>query len=135
MPLSEHEQRLLSQMEQQLLADDPRFASTMRGGGRRASTGRRLVVGGVALVVGLLLLVLAVVQKSVLLGVVAFVVMLAGAGYAFAPPRRAQSGPVGVVGSNGRPKPFGATKSKTSTGTFMQRMEQRWHRRRDDGWR
>ncbi|HEX5512135.1 MAG TPA: DUF3040 domain-containing protein, partial [Actinomycetales bacterium] len=28
MPLSEHEQRLLSQMEQQLLADDPRFAST-----------------------------------------------------------------------------------------------------------
>ncbi|HEX5533669.1 MAG TPA: DUF3040 domain-containing protein [Actinomycetales bacterium] len=134
-PLSEHEQRLLSQMEQQLLADDPRFASTMRGGGRRASTGRRLAVGGVALVVGLLLLVLAVVQKSVLLGVVAFVVMLAGAGYAFAPPRRSQ-GPVGVVGSDGRPKPFGAAKSaSTSSGSFMQRMEQRWHRRRDEGWR
>jgi hypothetical protein len=112
----------------------------MRGGGRRASTGRRLAVGGVALVVGLLLLVLAVVQKSVLLGVVAFVVMLAGAGYAFAPPRRAQ-GPVGVVGSNGRPKPFGAPQGGqrggkvAPSGTFMERMEQRWHRRRDEGWR
>ena len=34
MPLSEHEQRLLEQMERQLYADDPKLASTLRGSGR-----------------------------------------------------------------------------------------------------
>ena len=30
MPLSEHEQRLLEQMERALYAEDPKFASTLR---------------------------------------------------------------------------------------------------------
>ena len=31
MPLSEHEQQLLEQMEQALYAEDPKFASQMQG--------------------------------------------------------------------------------------------------------
>lgn len=31
MPLSEHEQRLLDQIERELYAEDPKFASTVRG--------------------------------------------------------------------------------------------------------
>ena len=31
MPLSEHEQRLLEQMERALYAEDPKFASALRG--------------------------------------------------------------------------------------------------------
>ncbi|EBF6878346.1 DUF3040 domain-containing protein, partial [Salmonella enterica subsp. enterica serovar Saintpaul] len=37
MPLSEHEQQLLEQMEQALYAEDPKFASQMQGAGARAA--------------------------------------------------------------------------------------------------
>lgn len=134
MPLSEHEQRLLSQMEQQLLADDPRFASAMRGA-RRGASGRRMVIGGVAVVVGLLLLVLAVANGIIPLGVGAFVLMLAGAAYALSAPKKGH-GPIGVVGADGRTQPVHPAKgrrgSSGTSGTFMQRMEHRWHRRRDE---
>ena len=36
MPLSEHEQHLLEQMEQALYAEDPKFASQMQGSAARA---------------------------------------------------------------------------------------------------
>ncbi|GAB2683273.1 DUF3040 domain-containing protein [Thalassiella azotivora] len=133
MPLSEHEQRLLSQMEEQLLADDPRFASTMRGTPRAGGTGRRMAIGATALVVGLVLLVLAVAsQVGLWLGIPAFLLMLAGAGYAFTPPRK-PSGPVGVVGTDGqtRARPQSRRGGGASSGGFMQRMEQRWQNRRD----
>ena len=41
MPLSEHEQRLLEQIERALYAEDPKFASTVRGGRLRKPTRRR----------------------------------------------------------------------------------------------
>ena len=133
MPLSEHEQRLLSQMEQQLLADDPRFASAMRGASRRSGTGRRLIIGGLAVAAGLLLLVLAVAYKIIPLGIAAFVLMLIGAGYAFAAPKKG----LRVVGSD-KPRAHGSSRrsggSGGSSGSFMQRMEQRWHRRRGGHW-
>ena len=37
MPLSEHEQKMLEQMEQALYAEDPKFASQMQGAGARAA--------------------------------------------------------------------------------------------------
>ncbi len=36
MPLSEHEQRMLDQIESALYAEDPKFASSVRGGAFRA---------------------------------------------------------------------------------------------------
>ena len=45
MPLSEHEQRLLEQMERALMAEDPKFATSLRHGSSGAD--RRRVVGGV----------------------------------------------------------------------------------------
>jgi len=134
-PLSDHEQRLLSQMEQQLLSEDPKFASAMRGSARR--TGRRVLVGSVAVVVGLLLLVLAVgVDTSssalnVVLGVAAFLVMLVGAGYAMSSPKK-RPGPVGVVGTDGQPQPRPAPPRGAQRSGFMERLEQRWQRRRDE---
>ena len=41
MALSEHEQRLLEQIERALYAEDPKFASTVRGG----CASQRAVVG------------------------------------------------------------------------------------------
>jgi hypothetical protein len=40
-PLSEHEQRLLEQMERALYAEDPKFASTLRSAGPRPGSRRR----------------------------------------------------------------------------------------------
>lgn len=137
MPLSDHEQQLLSQMEQQLLAEDPKFASTMQGAAKGARAGRRLIIGGTGLVLGLGLLILAAVTQYLLLALPAFLLMLAGVTYALSrPPVR---GPVGVVRSDGtttssvggrrRPPAPGGSKG------FMNRLEERWERRNgSDGW-
>ena len=45
MPLSEHEQRLLEQMERALYAEDPKLASTLRGADLRAHHRRRVALG------------------------------------------------------------------------------------------
>jgi len=141
-PLSEHEQRLLSQMEQQLLNDDPKFASAMKGTARRSGSAGRLLLGGAGIVLGLLLLVVGVATQWVIVGVVAFVLMLAGAAYAISSPRRpTSSGPTGVVRGDGshpvrRPSRGGRGGSRGgSSGSFMERMEERWQKRRDEGGR
>ena len=41
MPLSDHEQRMLDQIESALYAEDPKFASSVRGGSLRAPSTRR----------------------------------------------------------------------------------------------
>ena len=126
MPLSDNEQRLLEQMERALYAEDPKFASTMRGAARRSGSARRLLIGIAALAVGLVLLVVGVAQQVVALGVLGFVSMLAGTAYAVSG-HRSKSGPSGVVQGNGAVRPA-ATKRR---GGFMHRLEQRWDRRRD----
>ena len=133
MPLSENEQRLLEQMERALYAEDPKFASAMRGANRRPGTGRRLIIGGVSIVLGLVVLVLGVSQRGaagVLLGVLGFVLMLGGTAYAVSSQRR---GPVGVVNATGTVRPAAAKGRNRSRASFMQRLEERWDRRRDGG--
>ena len=44
MPLSEHEERLLAQMEEQLAKDDPRLVSTLTGSRTRKSRSTLLSV-------------------------------------------------------------------------------------------
>lgn len=130
MPLSEHEQKLLSQMEQQLLADDPRFASAMRGSHGVAQGGKRLVIAAVALVVGLVCIVFAVAQQLPVLAVPGFLLMLAGVYYGISRPKLpAAPGPSsGKSSSTGRPTPPAAS----GRDSLINRLEQRWDRRRDD---
>lgn len=129
MPLSDNEQRLLEQMERALYAEDPKFASTMRGAARRPGTGRRLALGIAAVVLGLVLLVVGVAIKVVPLGILGFVCMLAGTAYALSTHRR--SGPSGVVTSGGSVRPAKGAKRRGQS-SFMQRMEDKWDRRRDE---
>src|SRR5262249_15403773 len=84
MPLSEHEQRLLDQIERALYAEDPKFASTVRGARLRRPSRRRRRYGIVLLVVGVALLVLGVIVPVKLasipiVGVLGFLVMFFGA--------------------------------------------------------
>jgi DUF3040 family protein len=85
MPLSEHEQRLLDQIERALIADDPKFVSTVRAGRLRRPSRRRRLQGLALFVLGLVLLVVGVAIRSIWLqnipvvSVVGFLVMLTGA--------------------------------------------------------
>ncbi len=53
MPLSEHEQRILTEIEQQLYASDPRLAKSASKGMRAAAGSKQLQFGVGGLVVGL----------------------------------------------------------------------------------
>ena len=128
MPLSDNEQKLLEQMERALYAEDPKFASAMRGAKGRRGAGRRLAIGGLAIVAGLVLLVLGVSSKNILVGLLGFVCMLGGTAYAVASQRR---GPIGVVNQAGGVKPASPRGKARSKSSFMERLEQRWDRRRD----
>src|ERR1700709_773945 len=122
MPLSEHEQRLLEQIERALYAEDPKFASTVRGGRLRKPTRRRRLQGVVLFVLGLVLLVLGIAVHALYIGqfpvvsVVGFLVMLGGAVLAVTS--------VGASGSAGPAKDAEADKNG-----FTGRMEERFRRR------
>jgi hypothetical protein len=129
-PLSDNEQRLLEQMERALYAEDPKFASTMRGSNRRSGTGRKILVGGGAVALGLVGLVAGVAGANYILAIFGFVFMLAGTAYAVSSQRK--GGPAGVVSAGGTVKGRPAKRRKAN-GSFMQRLEERWDRRRDGG--
>ena len=83
MPLSEHEQRLLDQMERALYAEDPKFATSLRSAnGVRASRGRA-VLGVLGVLVGLGLILAGVSSTIIALGVGGFALMLLGAVIAY----------------------------------------------------
>ena len=124
MPLSEYEQRMLQQMEQQLRSDDPRLASTLADKPR--TNVRRLSLGVLLFLLGLGGLVGGVATSYVVLGVLGFLAMLGGVMLAI-------SGPRGATGPRGRgAKRSGGPGTAASSGGFMQRQEDRWNRRNED---
>lgn len=137
MPLSEHEQRLLEQMERALHAEDPRLASTLRHGSGLAVNGRRVVAGALATLLGLAGLLGGVASSLVILGVFGFLIMLGGVlliGSALRTPRAEplKSVPTGES-SAGMNQPTGSkarTPKPKSGGSFMDKVEGRWRRRR-----
>ncbi len=134
MPLSEHEQRLLEQIERALYAEDPKFASSVRGARMRSPSRRRRLQGIALFVLGLVLLVSGVMLpvrlgEVPIISVLGFLVMFAGAAVAiFARGGgRTDQAEGGASGEFGRPGPAGAG----GKGTLAQRMEQRFRRRFD----
>ena len=77
MPLSEHEQRQLEQIEQALYAEHPRFARAVRASDPRVHYRRRVIQAAVGFLLGVGLLVAGVAIKDLWIGVAGFVVMLA----------------------------------------------------------
>jgi hypothetical protein len=121
MPLSEHEQKLLEQLEKQLHEDDPKFANTMGSDPIRSWSTRHVIIGVLGAIAGILLLLVGVSLQAIPVGVLGFVVM--GAGVYFATLRGAAFGKA----NKGKP---GKSKPKSS---FMSSLEERWdERRRDD---
>lgn len=135
MPLSDHEQRMLDQIESALYAEDPKFASSVRGGNLRAPSTRRRLQGVGLFVIGLAMLVAGVAFKATMIGsfpvlsVVGFVVMFGGVVYAITGPRVAGGrGKAGPAPSSGPRK----NRPKGGGGSFTSRMEDRFRRRFDE---
>ncbi|NHA67043.1 DUF3040 domain-containing protein [Phycicoccus flavus] len=128
MPLSDHEQKMLDQMEQALAAEDPKFASQMQGSGLASLQRRRWVIGAVGVIAGLGL-VLVGVNTTPWIGAVGFAVMVAAAVFAATPPRKARLGVVrdGEV----HPAKGGSRKSRKSGG-LIDRLDERWERRENN---
>jgi hypothetical protein len=134
MPLSDHEQRMLDQIESALYAEDPKFASSVRGGNLRAPSARRRLQGASLFVIGLAMLVSGIAFRATWIGglpilsVVGFVIMFGGVVYAITGPR--------VAGGKDRPGSESSgprqKKSKGSGGSFTNRMEDRFRRRFDE---
>lgn len=127
MPLSEHEQRMLEQMERALYAEDPKFATALEGSGLRTYTRRRVYQAAAGFLVGIALLMAGMVAKQIWISVVGFLVMLGCAvlvvtGWRKVPKQGEQSGP-------GAP---GARRQARQRRSMMDRIEQRWQRRRDE---
>ena len=126
MPLSEHEQRLLEQMERALYAEDPKFATALEGSGLRTYTRRRVYQAVAGFLVGIALLMAGMVAKQVWLSVVGFLVMLGCAVLAVTGWRKAPK--PGEQPSGGQQ----ARRLPRQKRSMMDRIEERWQRRRDE---
>jgi hypothetical protein len=132
MPLSEHEQRLLEQIERELYADDPKLVSTVRSINPRTYAIRRLWRSAALFIVGLAVLVAAVVvdagATSIALGLVGFVVMLLAALRGSSDLRRLSGRPDPEARIRHHPRSRGRRPRRSIT----ERAQERWQRRWDD---
>ncbi|MFD7440449.1 DUF3040 domain-containing protein [Streptomyces sp. NPDC059909] len=126
MPLSEHEQRMLEQMERALYAEDPKFATALEGSGLRTYTRRRVYQAVAGFLVGIALLMAGMVTTVIWISVVGFLVMLGCAVLAVTGWRKA---PKPGEQAPGAPAARRQPKQRRS---MMDRIEQRWQRRRDE---
>ena len=149
MPLSEHEQRQLEQIEQALYADYPKLAQAVRARDPKVHYKRRAVYAAIGFLLGVGLLLAGVVSKVIFVGVGGFVVMLACAMWALTSWRhmggavtgraagatRAAGVTRGPGGARGQRPGRAARKDRRGraggrTG-FMERLEERWRRRQE----
>jgi hypothetical protein len=129
-PLSEEELRLLEQMERALVQEDPKFASTLRGTAFRRSARRKAILGAVVFAGGVAILMAGAISELIPVGIAGFVIMLASATYCLTM-LRGQS--AGASGEQAPDMSQHAVRGARSHGGFMERLEQRWRRRRDEG--
>jgi hypothetical protein len=135
-PLSEHEQRQLEQIEQALYREDPKFGRLVRSSDPRVHYKRKLAQALVGIVIGAGLIAAGVVTHRVYLeaaGAVAAVLSLIWAMVSWrrhlarvrpAKPARAKAKVKGQPSGPRRP-------GQTRRARMMERMEERWRRRQE----
>lgn len=135
MPLSEHEQRMLDQIERALYAEDPKFASNVRGGRLKRPSRRRRLQGIALFALGLVLLVVGVVIPVTPAGipvvsVVGFLVMFGGAVIVLFAMRSGGDDSESQAAEGGGGS-SGESRKSPDRSSFAQRMEERFRKRFD----
>jgi hypothetical protein len=150
-PLSEEELRLLEQMERALVAEDPKFASALRGTTVRRNARRRSFIAGGVFLLGVAVMMAGAVMgdnPGIVLGIVGFVVMLGSAYVALTSWRGqnnvAEAEAAQAAGRDSADNAFGlsvveggkskkrSSRGRPSSHSMMERFEERWRRRRDN---
>lgn len=130
MALSEQERKLLEQLEASLMAEDPRLADRLSGTAEVRIHRRRAGLAGIGLVLGLAVLI-AGVSVHPAVSVVGFLIMLASVLLGV---RSWQHiGDEGAQPSRPGPQPPKNDPPAGSGSDFMDRLEERWRRRQQDG--
>lgn len=127
MPLSEHEQRLLDEMERNLYQNDADFVAAVSKG-RGGTNYRALVLGILLAIVGLAVLVTGVIVRQPLVGVGGFALMLGGVVVAMRP--AAGGSDESGLPTVGRPAKPRSSNGRQGSG-FMDRLNERWDNRGD----
>jgi len=134
-PLSEHEQRQLEQIEQALYREDPKFGRLVRSSDPRVHYKRKLIQGLVGLVIGAGVLAAGVVTRHVYLIAAGAAIMLLSLIWSVVSWRRhvarvrparsrTRSAARGRSAGPGRPR-------QSRRARLMERMEERWRRRQE----
>jgi hypothetical protein len=130
-PLSEHEQRLLDQIERALYAEDPKFASTVRSTDLRTHMKRRMRRAGALLLIGFVMMLFGIAQLAI--GIFGFVMMLLGLAMALSAYKRlgggGSSSTLRVVDGGAERKTGTGRKRTKKSGTTRSRLEERWQKR------
>ncbi len=134
MPLSEHEQRQLEQIEQALYAEHPRFARAVRAADPRVHYRRRVVYAAILFVIGVALLPVGV-STYIAISVAGFVIMLGSCYWAAISYRRMNGLATGRMNAgdrrDGRSRRGG--RGRRGGPGLSDRLEERWRRRQEGG--
>jgi len=141
---------MLEQMERALSEEDPKFASTLRGTSLRRAARRRAVAAGAVFTVGIVVMMTGAVSQVWAVGIVGFVIMLGSATVGLNALRgqaqasgadnptgetgqqaHADTGKGGFTVIDGGRRNRGRSPKPRRNGTFMERVEERWRKRRD----
>lgn len=122
MPLSEHEQRLLDEIEQALYAEDPKFASSVRSARPRSRVRMMLALSAVGVLLGLAVVLIGLTANLIVVGVLGFVLIVGScvaAASALRGPRQSTAAAIGKTSSN----------SASRQSNLRTKMEDRMRRR------
>ena len=119
MPLSEHERRLLAQMEEALAADDPRLVSAMSG--TSGVSRNRLGLGVALLIAGLATLFGGLIAQLTVVGLGGFLIALTGSVLIY----RAITTPGALVAASSQ----GSEKAPRARKKLGDRLQDRWDQR------
>jgi hypothetical protein len=119
MPLSEHERRLLAQMEEALAADDPRLVSAMSGSS--GVSRNRLGLGAALLIAGLATLFGGLIAQVTIVGLGGFLIALTGSVLIY----RAVTTPGALVPASSQ----GSEKAPRARKKLGDRLQDRWDQR------
>jgi DUF3040 family protein len=133
-PLSEHEQRQLEQIEQALYREDRRLARLVRSSDPRVHYRRRVAEALVGLAIGAAMIAAGIILAIIGLAVAGFVVLLLCGIWALNSWRQMATVALGAAsgGPAGKRRSRRSRRAKSAPrGTFGERLDERWRRRQE----
>jgi hypothetical protein len=134
-PLSEHEQRQLEQIEQALYREDRRLARLVRSSDPRVHYRRRVAEALVGLALGAAMIAAGIVITVIGLAIAGFVVILLSGIWALNNWRQMSTTALGTAsgGQPGKRRSRRSRRARSPRGTFGERIDERWRRRQEGG--